>query len=376
MFGATTFGAGPFGATGEVKNDAILTAPLPTLAASGHFDITLDVVAPSPTLVASGRNTYGEQAAILTAPSPTVAAATGGVAAGSAPSPLLSAAGTATIAALAVLSAPSPTLTSTVRVSAAASADLAGPSPNLIGYGGAVCSISLTNGPTLLASGTTGIYGNVALVAPLYELTASGTEQNYGSAVLVAPSPEMGRSAQAWLMAPSAQLTAIGSATVAVTYEAYALNLKHNPARGVEPVDEMTRYTNYPFERIVRYKNSYFGMTNNALYLLEGTTDDATPISWSFRTTLTDFDSVQLKTVGSAYIGGRFGADATITLHTSEAATDTYTYTTPRGSTAQNYRQTFGRGIRSRYFALGMSGADNLTVDTITFNIATLARKV
>ena len=88
------------------------------------------------------------------------------------------------------------------------------------------------------------------------------------------------------------QLTFIGTAVVAVTYEAYAVNLQH---KGTDsPVDEITRYTNFPFERIVRYQNSYFGVAADGLYLLEGTTDHATPattIPWEFKTHLTDFEN-------------------------------------------------------------------------------------
>jgi hypothetical protein len=137
----------------------------------------------------------------------------------------------------------------------------------------------------------------------------------------------------------------------------------------------MTRYTNYPFDRIVRYKNSYFGMNSTGLYLLEGTTDNGTAISYEVKTAMTDFDSPQKKTVEMAYFGARFGA-ATISLHVGESGTESYSYTTPRGAAAQNYRQAFGRGIKSRYYALSVAGSETFSLDTLTLNIAELARKV
>ena len=119
-------------------------------------------------------------------------------------------------------------------------------------------------------------------------------------------------------------MTATGHAVVAATYEAYAINLNHKPRPGVVPVDEMTHYTNFPFDRIVRYKNSYFGVAADGLYLLEGTTDHAeptpTPIPWLWKTGLTDFRTPQKKTVESMYFGGRLGPAASVSLHAGDGA--------------------------------------------------------
>ena len=229
-------------------------------------------------------------------------------------------------------------------------------------------------------TGTVGGVASVSAKLPLFDVTASGTQQRHAKAELVLPSLTATNSGAIWALLPSVQLTAIGTAVVAVTYEAYALNLKHNPAPGQEPVDEMTRYTNYPFDRIVRYKNSYFGMNSTGLYLLEGTTDFAEPtpalVQWDWRTALTDFKSPQLKKLEVVYFGGRMPAAATVTVAVGESGTESYNYTTPRGPTAQNYRQPLGKGMKARYYAVGASGAGDLALDTLTFNVTPLARKV
>jgi hypothetical protein len=252
------------------------------------------------------------------------------------------------------------------------SAALTAPSPNLIGYGGAVCSVSVTGSPTLRATGTTGGIGGAQITCPLFELTATATAQNYGSANLIAPSPQMGVSMQAYLVAPSATLTAIGSATITATYEAYALNLNHSS----DTNDELTRYTNFPFTHVVRYQNSYYGVNGTGLYLLEGTTDDGVPIDWSFKTGMTDFDDPKNKTVTYAYFGGRLGPDVTVTIYPSEPTGTSYAYNTPRGQSAQNYRQQFGKGLKARYFAIGASGSDSMELDSLDLTVATLTRRI
>lgn len=333
-----------------------------------------NITAPRPALISTGHNSYGEQAAFLVAPSPTLTVTTGAHARATAPRPVLSASGTVTTWAKAALTAPSPTLSASGTVSGMASATLASPSPNLVGYGGAVCSVTITGKATLTATGTTGSIGGAALSCPLFELTASATVQNHGSANLLAPSPRMGASAQAWLIAPSAQLTSIGSAVITATYEAYAVNLGHRNPEAT--TNEVTRYTNFPFTHVVRYQNSYYGASSTGLYLLEGTTDDATPIPWSFKTGITDFDDAKQKTVAAAYFGGSMPPATTVTLFEGDKVGVPYAQTTPRGADLQNYRETFARGVKGRYYALGLSGTGDIELDDLDFEIKQLTRRI
>lgn len=361
---------------------ATLTSPAPTLAAFGGGTGVL--LPKAPTLDAVATRLSGS--ANLSLSMPTLSIRGGSDVALTAPFPTLAISATFTGMGTAALAAPTPTLAAAGTVSASANAALlfgfdasggigSSGTYKLVGYSGGVISIT-TGGRTISATGSAGNVGSARLTLPLFDLVATGTVSGLSSASLLAPMPTMG-STVAYMLAPSATLVATGSATIAVTYDAYSLNLNHLPRQDrSEPNDEMTRYTNYPFDRVVRYKNSYFGMNATGLYLLEGTTDNGTAIPWEVKTCLTDAKTPQLKTVESAYIGGRFGPNATVTLYAGEASSTPYAYTTPRDTTVQNYRQPLGRGIKSRYFALGLAGTGALTVDSITLNIATLARKV
>lgn len=359
-----------------MANTVAITAPSPTLQSFGGGNAV--ITAPSPLLFSTvSASTNGVAA---TAPMGTLTMNGGGYATAAAPSPTLVASGTVTALATATLAAPSPTLSASGTVNAVAQFNLTAPMGKLVGYTGALISVTTPVG-TLTASGTSGSIGSATLTAPLFDLTASGTRQNFGSAILTAPMGTLGNGAVAYLIAPGYQLTAVGTATVAVTYEAYALNLNHTPRReDPQPVDELTHYTNYPFDRIVRYKNSYFGMNSTGLFLLEGTTDFAeptpTPVPWNYKTAMTDFNSVKMKNVSMVYFGGRMAPNATVTAYVGEGTVDAYSYTTPRDTTAQNYRQPLGLGMKARYYAFGASGAGELTLDSITLDVNELARKV
>lgn len=360
------FYAGP-----ETHATLALLAPRPTLGF--HTGANPLLTAPSPALSFLTHDSTGEQAAYLTAPSPTLVCRTGAKAILTAPSPTLTSGMTITNFARVDATAPSPTLNSSGTVAETASFNLTAPSPNLIGYGGAVCSVQITGRPQLVASATVGSVASFAVTCPLFELTASASADNIASFDLIAPSPEPGRVAQAWLVAPMAQLTAIGTATITATYEAYAVNLKHADPNAS---DETTRYTNFPFTHVVRYKNSYYGANSTGLYLLEGTTDAGTAIPFDVKTAMTDFNSPMKKTVASAYFSGRFGPASTITLTAGEGTPVAYSFSTPRWQAAQNHRQVFGKGLKERYFALEVAGTGTLELDGIEMDVAKLSRRI
>lgn len=370
------------------ERDPIVVVPVGTCYAT--FSVGPAVVmwgyaaltAPTATLYATAHEATGENAAALVGPSVTLGAYGGANAALTSPVPTLSVTATVTNLGAAALAAPAPTISAGATVTTLASAGLTfgnGVSTyRIVGYSGAVIAATI-GGATVAASGTSGSIGGATLTLPLFEVTASGTVNGLSSAELVCPSAGLAGVGVAWIVAPSATLVAIGTATVTATYEAYAVNLNHAPGPNSSEVDEMTRYTNFPFDRIVRYQNSYFGVAADGLYLLEGTTDYADPtpakIRWTFRTGISDMKVAQTKTVESVYFGGRLES-ATVSLYAGESSPRTYRYTGPTSYTAQNYRQVFGRGIRARYFAIGATGTGAMELDDMEFSVGKHTRRI
>ena len=371
--GGSAYLSPPVHVVGYGGASASLTAPTARLAF--FLGSSVGLTAPPPTLLATGRSSAGDNDFTYTAPVPTLSARGGANAKLTAPSPTLTTTATFTNFGRASITAPSATLSASGTVSGTGQANLTFNDPyKLVGYSGAVCSITLTGGYTVQAQSTAGSIGGAAITCPLFKLSASGTAQNYGSANLLAPAARLGAQAQAWLAAPSATLTAIGSAVVTASYEAYAVNLLHRNTDA--PVDETTRYTNFPFTHVVRYQNSYYGANSTGLYLLEGTTDDGTPIPWEFKTAITDFESPMVKTVASAYFAGRMGPEATVSVYLGESGDVSYSHSTPRGAAAQNYRQVFGKGLKDRYYALSVAGEGVMELDALELNTKTLTRRI
>lgn len=248
-------------------------------------------------------------------------------------------------------------------------------------YGGAVIEAILQDGFTLQASGTTGAVGRLTATMPMFELEAHASADQVGRIDATMPMIRPVASAVLDVLMPMFRLVASGHAVVAVEYEAYTMNL-------VGPVDldprsphspsgrEITRYTHFPFDQIVRHGDKYYGVSSTGLYLLGGDTDDGAPIPWAFRTATTDFGTIQRKTVVSAYLGGKVMPTATARIIAGEQGEITYTYPVPPSATNQNYRVRFGRGLKTRYFALEMADArgGDVRADSIDFEINTMTR--
>jgi len=226
---------------------------------------------------------------------------------------------------------------------------------------------------TVEASVTSGGVVSLDVTIPAVTLDCAGTATSYGSIVFTLPAIVPCAGITADFSIPSFSLDSYVSATITATYEAYAVNLKHTDPNAS---DETTRYTNFPFTHVVRYKNSYYGVNTTGLYLLEGTTDAGTAIPFDVKTAMTDFKSPTKKTLASAYFSGRFGPASTITLTAGEDTPAAYSFSTPRDQSAQNHRQVFGKGLRERYYQLAVAGTGTLELDGIEIDVKNLSRRI
>ena len=376
MWGDKVYGgfAGRMAPVGGYMADDAFTQPPKMLPAVGLSGLSgASAVLEPPAWVFNAYAAPSQQhVAQMQCPDWSLSAAGGATAAHSLPMGLLSASATTTLLGRAPMAMPAARLDAEATASIMGQASMTvGSTYALVGYAGALVSATI-GACTLQAEGTGTITAAANLVLPLYELDAGAELENVGQAELVAPAIAAAPWAVAWMTAPAARMTAIGTAVVAVTHEAYAVNLRSEVEGGG---NEVTRYTDYPFERIVRWRGSYYGMAADGLYLLEGNTDDDEPINWALRTGTTDFGRPEKKNTASAYMGGRLGGEATFTVHTGEKLDSSYAYRSTRGATAQNYRQKFGRGLDARYYAFQVEGNGELEIDDLEIEVVQRARR-
>jgi hypothetical protein len=311
--------------------------------------------------------------------SPTLSAYAGATASLKAPAPALGIAATGGILARGALTQPAFDLTAAGTTSEMARAAMTAPDFALLAYGGASGSAALPTG-TLLASATVTSLARVALTQPASKLTATGTMQPVARAALLMPMLQAVPVARGLFALQPPQLVATATQIVPVTYEAYSINLNRaldrNPKNQYDAaVDEVTRYTNYPFDRIVRYQGDYYGVAEDGLYLLSGPTDDGAAITYSFKTCITDFEAPQQKTVEAVYLAGKC-TDATVLQITGLAGDTVRSFAAARPLAQNMHRQMFGRGTKQRYHAVGLTGSKELVLDAIEFVVGILKRRI
>lgn len=258
-------------------------------------------------------------------------------------------------------------------VTTRAGADISLPMFTVEAYSGAVMDALL---PMLLAEAVAdvGSVGRADVTLPMLLAEALASMDNMARADIVLPMLVEVPSGYADILLPMLQVEAYVRIVVAITYEAYAVNLKP----GENMPHQVTRYTGMPFSSIVRYQGNYYGWGPAGLYLLGGDLDGAAKIAWEFKTGITDFASSQEKVVRETFIGGRLGPTVSATVSIGEAADVTYAATIVRGATAQNHRIKYGRGLKSRYWSFGLqdTAGSEINIDTREFDALETGRKI
>lgn len=243
-----------------------------------------------------------------------------------------------------------------------------------LGYGGGAADLVL-DAFTLDSAGTSGTVGNADLHLGAFTLEATGFQVNYGGLDVTIGDFISGPYGHGSMELDAFTLVATGYAQVTVTYEAYAVNLK--PAENMP--HQVTTYTNYPFNQFIRHGNTWYGVADDGLYPIGGTTDyAATPakIAWQWHTASTDFGSRQKKQVRETFLHGRLSDTVNARVSVGEGAQQTYAALIVRGAGGQAHRIKYGKGLKGEYWSFGMSGNGIGDIDSMQHEPAELGRKL
>lgn len=352
---------------------AAASIPAPTISATagGSAEVTI----PFPQILAQGRDTTGERAANVVIPFPQIIALAGASAAVTIPFPVIQASMTVPVRMTASVVIPFPQIIARLTGTERMTASVVIPFPQIDAKGGGNAAVTVPVF-TASASATVGATMQALVTIPFPQISASGTAGIVINAYVLIPMLQSAPNGRAFVVIPFPTIVARGSAVVAVTYEAYAVNLMP----GESMPHQVTRYTNYGFDHIVRHQDSYYGFKSGGVYLLGGATDYAatpTAVPWDWKTAITGFGSRQKKQVREGFIHGRLGPNVTASVSIGEAADKTYAATIVRGSTAQAHRVKYGKGLKDEYWSFGFSGTGpTCDVDSMEHEPVELQRKL
>ena len=352
-----------------------VTTVMPTALSSMRTGARISSSMPAPRVAATGRPS--EESVTTAMPMAQVSARMGNNVGAAMPMPVAAAEVTTTIMVNVQASMPSPRSAAVITATALANVTTSMPMVRSDVRMGNRVGAQMPR-VTTLAIGKAGSMISVTTIMPMASVEAEITAEGVMRVACAMPMLQPGPWGRVTTVMPMARVSIIAQSVVEVTYEAYAVNLKP----GSKMPNQVTRYTNYPFNQIVRFQGRYIGVADDGLYELGGDTDyDATTPAgpaWALYTGETDFNSPQKKNVREAMFAGRLGPSATASVSVREAVAQTYDATIVRGSSAQNHRIKYGRGLSARYWAFGWSDPAGgvCEPDAIEFEAAELGRKL
>lgn len=280
--------------------------------------------------------------------------------------------------ALARMKLPVPTLLASGTVTTMGEAILRGPSCRLLATGsnvdigraylatlgryvvvgnfGAIARLSTNGGYGLTSHGLGGSLGEAVLrLRGYYPLLAHGAQGAYGLVAGNLNGLAMMPEGYARLIGPHFTIVAHGINGSPSLYEAYS----HTLLGEKDAIDRVavTHYTNYPFDRIVRFGAKYYGVGVTGMFELAGNLFDVAPVLSVVQTGETNFDEDGLKRMRRLYLNGRMAGNFGVSVIAREQETDSYTYQPVLGG-VRSTRVPLGRGIQGQYFSFKLQNLD------------------
>ena len=240
--------------------------------------------------------------------------------------------------------------------------------PGLLGYGAADMA-ALVPGFTAAASATTGGIAELQGRLPSFSLystaTSDATAQLNGQLPLFAMQwaqldgqfPRFGLASAPAVIAPQ-----VGVEASVLQPVNWCINLS---------TGETASYTQFPFQRVVRFADGFYGVNASGLYRLGGETDAGQPIAVTLETAPMDFDSLLMKRVPYLYVGMTQG-QARITSMTDGVAYG------PFATEHGHKRVQLPRGAKGRYWGFRLVNVQGgpFRLDKLDVVIETTTRRV
>ena len=266
--------------------------------------------------------------------------------------------------AVATLPLPTPTLSIAAINGSAGTAAIVLPGINLLAYGAGYVSTIPVPGFGFLATGTLGTVAAATIKAPPSDLLITALLRDTGVADLVSPpfdfSANLGDIGLVMPM-PELVMVALGAPSVAGSLSSHVMNVS---------TGAVTSYSNFTFDYIIRFKNGFYGVKSDGLYLIDGATDSGSSIAAHIKTPKIDFGTTKQKRVPYMYAGS--DADFTVTATVDGVAGSTHQ------SSLGNKRVRLAKGPRGRYWEFNIANVagGQLQLDRVELLAQVLNRKV
>lgn len=140
----------------------------------------------------------------------------------------------------------------------------------------------------------------------------------------------------------------------------------------------VTEYTNYAFNSFAKIGDSYYGAGPDGLVRLDGETDRGSNIDWVLKTGQLDDKSTLLKRLPEILASLRSNGPIRVRVYKDDNSYFDYTLQASKLNTINQQRVKIGRGMRSKYYMVEMSGVNNsdLELDSMLINMIDTKRRI
>ena len=139
----------------------------------------------------------------------------------------------------------------------------------------------------------------------------------------------------------------------------------------------VSQFTNYNFNSMCKFGDSYLGANENGLFLLNsGDKDNTTNIASRFRTMTNDFGYSHQKRIRSLYVNGEFAGNMLLIVRNDGGNEREYTIEMS-DLLQKGYKKSIGRDGKGRHFDFEFQNVDgaDFSIDLIEIIPIILARK-
>lgn len=253
-------------------------------------------------------------------------------------------------------------------------------SPVIVPVGAAVTIVSGASSKSVLqilgsGAGLSGAAGASGLILRRIVVASIGQAGSLGQSVLVLPQATILSAGHVLSVGTSSlllpMLVPVSQGITGVT-ASYSTITMHTETMA------LTTYSNFPFNSMAAFNETYLAAGDNGLFLLTGTDDAGVPIDAAARTGISGFGDSYQKRVPRVYIGGRFDNDMTVRVFTDEVSVRDYLMRTTGASGMHGNHVKIGKGVKARYwqFEVQNQNGGDFDLDAIEVKPMMLKRRI
>lgn len=168
------------------------------------------------------------------------------------------------------------------------------------------------------------------------------------------------------LTLPRAIVNGFSESVIAETYRTWVMNVSS---------EALTEYTNSSYNSYARFNNKHYAAGPSGLFEMDGDDDNGTDIAWTIRTGLHDDKNGYLKGLSELLMSVRFNGPIRVKVWTDDATYYEYTLVNFRNDVLHQVRVPTGKGMRSRYYRVELSGMNGAACELESLQIPMVAVK-